>query len=237
MKLPEKFKNSIKSLIVCALTGCVCLFSGCHVFPVFIPKDYDEAKMQEIYAFIKDDLLTGLNYYIANVSYIDPQDGIARYVDILSGEGKIIMTFADSSRETSSVYYEGTYKTWNVETQTETVEEKSVEEFAYLTQYVRSYADYLKNNVVGTDKYYDGYCHECIPWGIGMAQYYYKINDAEISASWTVQSGDAPLIFNAEFSYSEEDGDINIDVYAEPYGIDERIINILNSYESNKTSE
>lgn len=73
-----------------------------------------------------------------------------------------------------------------------------------------------------------------------MAQMYYLPADekASVSASWSVEenynSKKFPLIYEAEYRYDTEEDSVWLTVYNAPYGIDERITNILEGYEQDK---
>lgn len=237
----EKTLKLIKYIVFCfAAAACALLFCGCHVFAWYIPADYSESEKQKIYANIKDELLTELPSYIAHVYYTEPDGETVREVNVWSCDGKVIMNFDILSEEGGSVYYDGVLRHWDRPEQTEMVQEKSLEEFDYVFDYINAFAEYLKT-VIGTP-YDDGYFHKCLPWGFGMAQIYYNdldlstagITDANISASWTPQKF-GPPVHSAEFGLSCNRGYINLQIYAEPYDIDERITNILNYYEEHKT--
>lgn len=204
--------------------------------PWYIPKKYGDKKTAEIYGYIKDELLTNLPNYIAGFDYTDPADGASHRVNIWNCNGKVIMNFDIFSEEGSAVYYDGVYKKWDNVTKTETVKQVEIAEWQFLFDRVKNYAEYIKTDVVGTD-YSDGYCHECFPWGFGMAVIYYEVDGVNVTASWQVEKGkNKPLVSFAEFnSSSEKDNGTSLTVYAEPYDIDERIPNILNNYEQQKT--
>lgn len=146
------------------------------------------------------------------------------------------MNFDVYDERGQAVYYDGFYKRWDAATQMESVTEVGLDEFQPLFDKVQNYAYYLKNDVVGTD-YDDGYCHECFPWGFGMAQIYYNVNGTQTTASWEVgRSRKKPLVSFAEFNSTTADKSkgASLTVYAEPYDIDVRIPNILQNYEESK---
>lgn len=203
--------------------------------PWYIPKKYSKKKMTEIYGYIKDELLSNLPHYFASFDYTDPSDDSEHHVNIWNSGGKVIMNFDVYSEAGQAVYYDGVYKSWDKSNQTETVIEVGLDEFQPFFDRIKTYAEYLKTDVVGID-YDDGYCHECFPWGFGMAVIYYEVDGVSITANWQVERGrKKPLVSFAEFTSSrgKEDG-MGLTVYAEPYNIDDRIPNILNNYESQK---
>lgn len=206
--------------------------------PWYIPKKYSEKKMSQIYGYIKDELLTDPADYFASFDYIEPSDNTKHSVNIWNSGGKVIMNFDLYAEDGSgsAVYYDGVYKKWNNTDKTETVKQVALSEWQFLFDKVGEYADYLKNNVVGID-FDDGYCHECFPWGFGMAVIYYEADGTNITASWQVEKGKKkPLVSFAEFNSAADNEDgMSLTVYAEPYDIDERIPNILNNYENQKT--
>lgn len=234
MKIKRKLHKTACVFAAAAMLCCLIVFSGCPA-PWYIPKKYSDKKMSQIYSYIKEELLTAPTDYLAAFDYTDPADNSEHSVNIWNSGGKVIMNFDLYSDGGSAVYYDGVYKRWDSATQTETVKLAELGEWQFLFDRVNGYAEYIKTNVVGTD-YDDGYCHECFPWGYGMAVIYYKVDGADITASWQVESGNnKPLVSFAEFNSSREKKDgMSLTVYAEPYDIDERIPNILNNYEKQK---
>ncbi len=249
-----KYRTAVKKFIrimlaVFALICCACLFCGCHVFAWYIPKQYSEEEKAEIYGFIRDELLTDADNYIASVSIQADGIGVASYgyYNVFVSEGKLIINMSKYPQSGSptyyAVWYNGTLKEWDVAARQETVTDNvSVEEYRFLFDYIAQYADFLKTRVVGVASYrFDSYFHECFPWGMGMAQMYYDdIDGMSVTGSWTVEKyklvndEGLPLVFNADFTLSTQNESISLDVYGSPYGIDERITNILSRYEEEK---
>lgn len=234
-------------LTMALLPVCACLFCGCHVFAWYIPKQYSDEDKAEIYGYIRNDLLTELNHYIASVSLVSKIDGVEtyEYYNVFASEGKVIINvseFADMQEKTYAVWYNGTLKKWDVANRSETVTSVSIDEYRFLFEYITKYANFIKTRVVDIASYSDdSYFHECFPWGMGMAQMYYDdIDGMSVTGSWTVEKSrivkqdGLPLVFNAEFQLSTENEGIGIDVYGSPYGIDERVTNIINGYERYK---
>ena len=141
-----------------------------------------------------------------------------------------------------AVWYNGTLKKWDVANRSETVTSVSIDEYRFLFEYITKYASFLKTRVVDVASYRsDSYFHECFPWGMGMAQMYYDdVDGMSVTGSWTVEKSrlvkqdGLPLVFNAEFQLSKDGESISLDVYGSPYGIDERVTNIINGYERYK---
>lgn len=247
-----KTRTVVNKLICVALTvvlivGCACMFCGCHVFAWYIPKQYSEEDKAEIYGYIRNDLLTELNHYIANVSLVSKTNGVETYgyYNVFASEGKIIMNiseYADTQEKSYAVWYNGTLKKWDVANRSETVTSVSIDEYRFLFEYITKYANFIKTRVVDVASYRsDSYFHECFPWGMGMAQVYYDdIDGMSVTGSWTVEKSrlvkqdGLPLVFNAEFQLSTLSEGISLDVYGSPYGIDERVTNIINGYERYK---
>lgn len=238
-------KNLILATLAAALLLCLCLtFCACHVFAWYIPKQYDDEKKEEIYSFIKDELLTKLDHIIASVSF--SQDGLGYVYNVFSSEGKTIINYDvynDFVAVTRGLYFDGVLKEWDVESRTEQVTDKDESYFAFLFERIRSTADYFKTDVIDVAPYRDdSYFHECFPWGMGMAQMYYEIDGRTVSAFWTVEKKSEvkkglPLVFNAELYCGTETGGVSIDTYGSPYGIDERIANVKANYEERKEYE
>lgn len=69
-----------------------------------------------------------------------------------------------------------------------------------------------------------------------MAQIYYNVNGVSTSAGWAVGRRGEPLVPFAEFRSDLWKGsNAMLEINAEPYDIAERITNILNNYEKQKT--
>lgn len=243
-----KKRNTLSVITASVLLACcLWLFCGCHVFAWYIPKPYSDEKKAEIYAFIKNDLLSDVSDYIVGVSYNLPeQEGGSVSYNIFGSEGKVIISYDKYSKKGSpliyGVWYNGERKEWDVKTKTETVTEVSVNEYAFLFDYVERYAEFLKTKIVDVASYRDdSYFWECFPWGMGMAQMYYDdVDGMSVTGFWTVERKSAvkhdglPLVFSAEFDCGNDNGGIRAEFYGSPYGIDERITNILKNYEENK---
>lgn len=235
--------------VLCCAAACCLFLSGCHVFPWYVPKEYSDGQKEEIYAFIRDELLAKRENYIAHVTYADPDDRSERTANIWSCNGKLIMNFDLWSEDhDSAVYYDGEYRSWDEANGRETVRAADPEEWKFLFDGIERHAEYYKT-VVGTDDLYDGYesyFREFWPWGYGMAQMCYAADgdffggeNLGVSATWTVQNG-SPLVPNAEFGLINENKtaiefEVGLQLYAEPYDIEERIESVLSSYEQTKT--
>lgn len=238
----NKCRNLIRVTLAAAVLLCLCLtFCACHVFAWYAPKQYDDETKKEIYSFIKDELLTKLDHIIASVSF--SQDGLDYSYNVFCSEGKTIINYDvydDFASVARGLYFDGVLKEWNVESRTEQVLNKDISDYCFLFQRIRSTAEYFKTDVIDVAPYRsDSYFHECFPWGMGMAQMYYEIEGRTVSAFWTVEKDEEvkkglPLVFNAELYCGTETDSISIDTYGSPYGIDERIPNIIDSYEKNK---
>lgn len=235
------------ALTVVLIVGCACMLCGCHVFAWYIPKQYGEEDKAEIYGYIRNDLLTELNHYIASVSLVSETDGVEtyEYYNVFASEGKVIMNiseYVDTQEKSYAVWYNGMLKKWDVANRSETVTSVSIDEYRFLFEYITKYASFLKTRVVDVASYRsDSYFHECFPWGMGMAQVYYDdVDGMSVTGSWTVEKSrlvkqdDLPIVFNAEFQLSKDGESISLDVYGSPYGIDERVTNIINGYERYK---
>lgn len=234
-------RKAIK-LILLGATACCLILSGCHVFPWYIPREYSREQKEEIYAFLRDELLAKHENYIAYVTYADPDDGSEHTADIWSCEEKLIIMFDLYTDHGHAVYYDGEYRHWDPKTERESVRGAEPDEWQFLFDKIERYATYY-GEAVGGDFYdgFDNYMWECWPWGFGMAQVSYAADgeifgeeNAVINASWTVQNH-SPLVHSAEFSVSTDYG-VALQLYAEPYDIDQRIENVLASYEQHKRS-
>lgn len=238
-------KKSIRIVLIIATLVCCCFaFCACHVFAWYIPKSYSDAEMAEIYAYLKDELLTNLSHTIASISY--EQDGCGNYYDIFCDENKTIITydvFVEENTVKRGLYFDGVLKEWDVESRTETVSEKDIADYDFLFARLRTAADYFKTQVLDVMPHTDdSYCWECFPWGMGMAQMYYITDDGStVSASWTVEKPSKrdklPLIYSADFYCGTETDSVRIQSYGLPYGIDESIQNILENYEQSKQTD
>ena len=242
----SKFKNLIRVTLAAAVLLCLCLtFCACHVFAWYVPKQYDDEKKNEIYAFIKDELLTKLDHIIASVTF--SQDGLSYDYNVFSSENKTIISYyaynSDFETVTRGLYFDGVLKEWDVESRAEQVTDKDISDYGFLFERIRSTADYFKTDVIDVAPYRsDSYFHECFPWGMGMAQMYYEIEGRTVSAFWTVEKESEvkkglPLVFNAELYCGTETDSVSIDTYGSPYGIDERITNIKENYENDKKQD
>ena len=188
-----KKRNTLSVITASVLLACcLWLFCGCHVFAWYIPKPYSDEKKAEIYAFIKNDLLSDVSDYIVGVSYNLPeQEGGSVSYNIFGSEGKVIISYDKYSKKGSpliyGVWYNGERKEWDVKTKTETVTEVSVNEYAFLFDYVERYAEFLKTKIVDVASYRDdSYFWECFPWGMGMAQMYYDdVDGMSVTGFWT----------------------------------------------------
>lgn len=247
MKTNNKLRNIIKIILtVLTLVCCLSLLCGCHIFAWYIPKPYSDKEEAEIYEFIRQNLLTDLPQYIATV-YIDNADGSdgAKDYNIFYGEDEVIInssTYANEGLADYSIWYDGMLKTWDKKTRTETVTQVDISEYRFLFDAIEDCAEFVKNKVVNVASYRDGsYFWECFPWGIGMAQMYYDdVDGVSVTGFWQVEKKSAvrheglPLVYNAEFNCGNERGFVHLDVYGSPYGIQERITNILAGYEEYK---
>ena len=242
----SKFKNLIRVTLAAAVLLCLCLtFCACHVFAWYVPKQYDDEKKNEIYAFIKDELLTKLDHIIASVTF--SQDGLSYDYNVFSSENKTIISYyaynSDFETVTRGLYFDGVLKEWDVVSRAEQVTDKDISDCGFLFERIRSTADYFKTDVIDVAPYRsDSYFHECFPWGMGMAQMYYEIEGRTVSAFWTVEKESEvkkglPLVFNAELYCGTETDSVSIDTYGSPYGIDERIANVKANYEERKEYE
>lgn len=244
--------KTVKKLIRAALTisillCCASLFCSCHVFAWYIPKPYDEKTETKIYDFIKNDLLTNPSDYIASVSYYLPNEsGDNANYNVFRSEDKTIINYTIYPKEGSptvyGVWYDGERKEWDAKNKRETVTQVNISQYEFLFDHIEHYAEFLKTRIVNAASFSeDSYFWECFPWGMGMAQMYYDdVDGMKVTGSWTVEKKHAvkndnlPIVFNANFDCSSEQGSIGLDVYGSPYGIDERINNILNNYEESK---
>lgn len=228
------------TLAVLTLVACLTAFCACHVFPWYAPKPYNDEQMAKIYNRLKGEL-DGLEHFSATVGR--KQDGLSYYYGIFSDEGKLIIrydAYAEAKTVKRGLWYEGTLKEWDVESRSETETSKDASDYAFLLERVRLTADFFKTKVLGVMAYSsDSYCWQCFPWNVGMAQMYYLPDDgSEISASWTIEenydSDKFPLICEAEYHYDTQDDSVWLTVYDSPYGIDERIANIIDGYGQDK---
>ncbi|MCM1194819.1 MAG: cyclophilin-like fold protein [Firmicutes bacterium] len=217
------------------------------MFAWYIPKQYTDEQMEEIYGYLKNEILTDLEYFIAGVSY--ERDNYIYSYNVFSEQGKTIINYDVFGREDSSavargLFYDGTLKEWDVENLTETVTEKDASDYAFLFDRIKTAAEYFKNDVLNKMPYRDdSYCHQCFPYGFGMAQMYYlpENEDVNVSASWTVEkfkdADELPLIHDAEFNCGRGDEYVIIEAYGSPYGIDDRIDGVTANYENYKQTD
>lgn len=238
----ETCKNLIRIVLAAvALAACVCSFCACHVFAWYIPKPYSDDQMAKIYADLKEGL-NHLEHYTASVGI--EQDGFSYYYNIFSDEGKTVIrydVYGDTTAVKRGLFYNGTLKEWDVSSRAETETSKKLDDYGFLFRRVYDIAVYFKTQVLSTMSFRDdSYCWQCFPWDVGMAQMYYLPSDdnVNVSASWTIEnnysSKDFPLISEAQYRYGDENGSVWITAYSDPFGIDERITNILASYEDDK---
>ena len=235
--IKSKPTRIIAVVTIAVLCCCLIIFSGCPL-PWYIPVKYSDKKMAQIYGFIKNGLLTDCDNYIATFEYSDPNDEVQRVASIFNSGGKALLSFDFyiNYGETvgRAVYYDGVYKEWTAATQTEAVKHTQPEEWQFLYDKLYGYTEYLKNEVVGAE-FDDGYCHQCWPFGYGMAQIYYNVNGVSTSASWAVGRRGEPLVPFAEFRSDLWKGSNAIlEINAEPYDIAERAENVLKYYEQAK---
>ena len=245
MNTNYKSRNIFNIIVVTVtLVCCLGVFCGCHVFAWYIPKPYSDKEEAEIYGFIKQELLTELSQYVASIMYEDA-DGGGRDYNVFVGEGKVIINStlysANVSAISYSVWYDGTLREWNNQTRTEAVTEVDISEYRFLFDDVMRLAEFIRTKVVNVASYRDdSYFWECFPWGMGMAQMYYDdVDGVSVTGSWEVEKKSAvrkglPWVFSAQFDCSTDDGYAMLDVYGSPYGIEERITNMLKLYEEYK---
>lgn len=90
--IKSKPTRIIAVVTIAVLCCCLIIFSGCPL-PWYIPKKYGDKKMQQIYGFIKNVLLTDCDNYIATFKYSDPNDGVQRVASIFNSGGKALLSF------------------------------------------------------------------------------------------------------------------------------------------------
>lgn len=236
-----------KSSVICCtlLAVAVCLGCGCEAPAWHIPILYSEEKCNTYYSYIKDELLTDLTYYNVNVNTTD-ENGVNNSVDIWRCGDAVIMYYSQNAKGGNwlgeGVYYGGTLKSWDAVAQTETVTEAGENYLGDYFENVRKYAEFLKT-VVGTE-ITEGYFWEHFPWGYGVAQISYPLDEsvygegAAVAAYWTTQkikkNQKKPLVSEATFTFAAAENSISLQPKAEPFDIDERIEIVFNTYENYK---
>ncbi len=90
--IKSKPNRIIAAVTIAVLCCCLIIFSGCPL-PWYIPKKYGDKKMEQIYGFIKNGLLTDCDNYIAIFEYSDPNDEVQRVASIFNSDGKALLSF------------------------------------------------------------------------------------------------------------------------------------------------